>query len=445
MGARHYDPTIDGTFEQHQANRRAFRAQFATDGAIDKNQDAHRWAALDFLTKHPNATQDQLKSYLQSVVGMKMEKEGNMSGLKALLMDFDGTINGNYHYDLAKGMKFNTGTSDQNADWEPMTPEEIAQAQKTPAQRLMDELGVNQFIGRNNKKGHIPELQWDDTKKAWFDQDPEGRVYYDREGFVLDANGKRLGGAQHYYNPNHQQIRVPNAAPASTTPGTPTTTPAPTTTTPATSTVPGVHMPGTGGVNMPAVPGVAGVPSAPPPPGQQAAQAAPTAPAPAPTAQPTAQPTAPPPSTEPVAGPQAAPAGVQPPAATDPGVPSAPAPPGTAGAQAQAFMPGQGPGVMATSTAVPAAPPPAPATPEVISGIPPGGTLPTQYGNISRMPDGSLKLIANQVGQALRAKAVARIEKELGPRLFVGMPGAPRPEIVPGKHNYNPFTGRMAR
>ncbi len=461
MKGRHYDPAIDGPdFEAFQARQRQFRDQFAQGGAIDKRQQGQEWVALDFLQKHPHATKEQFRQYLMANTDLRPEHEQGEARLKALEMMFDGTINGNYHYDLATGRKYNVGTSDQNRDWEQMTPEEIADAQKTPAQRFADMLGIGQFQGRNNKKGHIPELQWDPTKKAWFDQDPEGRVYYDAEGWVLDANGRRVGGAQHYYNPNHQQVHSPNPAatpPAATPPaGAPAATPPATTPAPGTTpVVPQPHQPGTGGVTPTA--------TATPVPTPMAAAAQQVT---GQTTLPGAEPIAPPPSTQPVVAPgTAAPAPTI--AAGEPNPTTAPAPtpnpglvaPAAAGqptaVAGSAFLPGQGPGVQAASGNVPGsvgspvlappAPPPAPVTKETVASVPPGGTLATEYGQISRTPEGKLQMILSAAGAEIHNRTVQRLHRDFGPRLFVGDPGAPQPPIVVGKWNYNPLAGKFTR
>ncbi len=448
MNAQHYDPAIHGPYDEWKAKQKAYRESFGLGSQRQQYQEGQDWEILGWLQSHPRANEQQFRSFLENNLGLAMQKDQGMARLKSLLMDFNNTIDGNYHYDLEKGMKFNVGTSDQNADWEAMTPEDFANVQKGLAGRISEKLGINQFAMRNRPGGnHYPELTWDETKKAWFDPDPNGRVYYDREGWMLDANGKRVGGTAHYSNPNHKQIATPFATTGTGTssPQAPTGTTTSPATTPSTSGDPGVHMPGEGGVDQTGT----GVPAAPAPPG---APPPPNAPPPVQT-QPPVPPVeggpAPIPTHPNTPAPEPRPGDIPNPGPGYPGGQPLPEKPGGPVGYDPRKIPGNtGPGYPGgdpSMAAAPPPPPPPPPSPANLAAVPPGGTLPTSYGQINRMPDGSLKLITNDVGAQIHAKAMQRLEKEYGQRLFAGVPGAPRPEIIPGKHNYNPFSGRFVR
>jgi hypothetical protein len=307
-------------------------------------------------------------------------------------------------YNLANGTRARTGTRDTAAHdrWEPIPPDilnSIAQFQswsRTPEGR-----GWASRNGNSAYRGWLRmEALNDAVWRGHWTPDGRGGYYADtRDGtFYYNQWGEQTG----YDPPGTPTPGTPN-------PGTPSPTPNPTTPVPTTPT-PTTPAPGTP-TPTPAPGPAPGVPVTPPNPN------------PTPIAPPTPG-VIPGPGTGGIGGPPVPTPGVY---GTGGGGVSFPQPQAAGGWQ----------GVNQTS--VQPLPMPNP------SSLPPGGQTSTAAGTISRTPDGRLQLAANHAGQVLASRLKARVERDMGPWLFQGQPGAPKRTVRPGKYNYDFLRGRFVR
>lgn len=215
-----YDPTVDGPWEAHKAKLKAHRARFQPGGDAFEAQEKQKWEILKARPK----SREALIQLMKDKFGITDQHEQGRARLRSLLMDYDNSINGNYHYN-GQGQKKNVATSDANADWEAMDAGDYAHQDRGFFGRLEDELGIGNWGAKAKNK---PELQV--AGDYFYDNDgAEGNVYYDKSGWMVDPfSGERVGG--NYEDPSSYsgQKRFKGYVPGSTSPGTSGTTGTPT-------------------------------------------------------------------------------------------------------------------------------------------------------------------------------------------------------------------------
>jgi len=73
--------------------------------------------------------------------------------------------------------------------------------------------------------------------------------------------------------------------------------------------------------------------------------------------------------------------------------------------------------------------------------MPPGQSVDTPLGTVTKNPDGSTSVHMNEAGRAHHSRLVAEETARYGDHPLKNEEGAPQPPITPGGHHYNPFAG----
>jgi hypothetical protein len=371
---------------------------------VGKNQ-TERHAQIAQLMARGMSAQDAMHQ-----IGLSDERGGGRSFWRGFQERVKGRIgNGPWEYDLDSGRKRNIFTSGPEAGvWVPMDQSDYS---------WVDQQGADTWK-------HLPlntQGLTFDTIKNWITGSGYGHNKYargeiDEYGFVLDANGNRTNtNIYDHVMYNGASPQTPNQA------GYGTVTPAQdeAAVTPPTDTGGGTQ---TGDPNHPITV----------PPRPAGNYQVPPVPTPAPTQTPT--PPAPPPVDEDItkggqAGQQKNVALPDTGAGAMPADLNAPHPiPGVAGATTS------GDGTMITMDHVP--------LDHEIELLGPGKTVTTQLGTLTIGADGSQRFVLNEVGQQAYNAEIARIHGRYGRFPFHDDPDAPRPEVVPGGLNYDPYTNQ---
>lgn len=210
------------TPQQFKDNVRAYRARFQEGGDVWARQEEQDWKIAKWMQARGGRppTEREFGAFLNSI-GIHDRHEEGQARYRSLMMDLNNSIIGNEHF--GSGAKFNVATSDttMNGVAQAITAQDRDYLAKGFWGRLQEKLGIGGMFGK--RAGNYPELQ--QMGDYFVDNDgPEGGVYYNKQGWMVDPNtGQVVGG--HYYDPmsKHEQRRFPlmTAGAAPTAPGAP--------------------------------------------------------------------------------------------------------------------------------------------------------------------------------------------------------------------------------
>ena len=183
---QNWNPDSGLTYEQYKANRKAWRSTFQPGGwRYDRNQGE----LAQIYGKRPQSRQQLID--LMASMGIFDVKDQRKHRYNEILDMWDGpTRIGNYQ--VSGGQKFNFGTSDKNAQWEPLNANDIKELGTGFYDNIAGQLGVGSVQNWLRRGG--AGFTRDPATGFWVNTKPDGSKEYVRnDGVKVDANGRPIG------------------------------------------------------------------------------------------------------------------------------------------------------------------------------------------------------------------------------------------------------------